>query len=636
MATISSKTLLAVLFLSLSAQAAPSMRWIGQACKFKDSSGAAEVPCETKFGVMTIREGGAKGDGSTDDTVAFQRVLATGKSVVCNAGDTYLVQGGLTASTAGQAINMTGCKVRLATGASSHGILTLNAINMKVTGGEWDLNVAGNATGDPFGYFAVLLGADHGVMENTYVHDSFGIGLKASAGTNYGTARFNYVVNTALVGILFDGAQADMIGNAAHNNTVDISSNLSGASGIYIASAAPETFVHRRWRITDNTVIGPAVSSTSVAITARGLDGIVSGNHVIGSDIGISVDISSADSSTIIIGNRVDALSTSTFGLGIEANGSKILTTGNIVRGGKTGFVGSSNGTPSGTMDYQQIVGNQFVEQTVNALSLQPGAGHTAQHINISGNTFISTLTAQQGLVHLVQDCRFSIISGNLFKLNGSAGGGVAVFLDTVNSDVTVVGNRFSSVQTAMVGFNAAAVAQTNMMFNNNDVSDGVGILGANLISVSGLATAGSGLQMVGNFRGGANVFRDDTLDKATNVISQISNSFNSPEAGVTAGPGSMYINKNGFKPGLWIKETGTGNTGWSGMPVKGKATLSGGTVTVSTASVTAASPIALTNCASGGTPGLLSVGTIVAGTSFVINSANGADTSIVCWTLNN
>jgi hypothetical protein len=39
---------------------------------------------------------------------------------------------------------------------------------------------------------------------------------------------------------------------------------------------------------------------------------------------------------------------------------------------------------------------------------------------------------------------------------------------------------------------------------------------------------------------------------------------FGSPEGAVTASPGRMYLNKDGgVGATLWVKETGTGNTGW-------------------------------------------------------------------------
>jgi hypothetical protein len=72
-----------------------------------------------------------------------------------------------------------------------------------------------------------------------------------------------------------------------------------------------------------------------------------------------------------------------------------------------------------------------------------------------------------------------------------------------------------------------------------------------------------------------------------------------------------------------------------------GVATLSSGTVTVSTTAIAAlaaagaagdAVELHLQSCSS---CGALSVGTVTAGTSFVINSTNGSDASLVFWKIN-
>jgi len=69
-----------------------------------------------------------------------------------------------------------------------------------------------------------------------------------------------------------------------------------------------------------------------------------------------------------------------------------------------------------------------------------------------------------------------------------------------------------------------------------------------------------------------------------------------------------------------------------SGGATSGTATLVGGTVTVSTAAVAAGSKILTSRATTGGTAGHLSIGTITAATSFVINSSSGTDTSTVYW----
>lgn len=65
-----------------------------------------------------------------------------------------------------------------------------------------------------------------------------------------------------------------------------------------------------------------------------------------------------------------------------------------------------------------------------------------------------------------------------------------------------------------------------------------------------------------------------------------------------------------------------------------GTATLVAGTATVSTTAVTANSRVFLTAQTSGAAPGALRVSTRTAGTSFVITSTSGTDTSVVAWML--
>jgi len=63
-----------------------------------------------------------------------------------------------------------------------------------------------------------------------------------------------------------------------------------------------------------------------------------------------------------------------------------------------------------------------------------------------------------------------------------------------------------------------------------------------------------------------------------------------------------------------------------------GTATLSSGTVTVSNTSVTSSSRIIVTVQTPGGTPGAPYVSTVTAGTSFVIKSTSGSDTSTIAY----
>lgn len=85
---------------------------------------------------------------------------------------------------------------------------------------------------------------------------------------------------------------------------------------------------------------------------------------------------------------------------------------------------------------------------------------------------------------------------------------------------------------------------------------------------------------------------------------------------GINLAGGSLDIASTGF--GLLIK---------TGSNCKmGSGTLSGGTVTIANTSVTASSIIFLTDTSNGANLGILSVGTIIASTSFVVNSSNALD----------
>jgi hypothetical protein len=121
--------------------------------------------------------------------------------------------------------------------------------------------------------------------------------------------------------------------------------------------------------------------------------------------------------------------------------------------------------------------------------------------------------------------------------------------------------------------------------------------------------------------------------------------------AGVTAASDAGAVAKQASTPGT--AQTGNANltgtvvagtitpsllrgfpTGAAG--IVGTATLGAGTVTVATTAVTASSIILISRNTAGGTAGDLRLGAISAGVNFIINSANGADTSTINWLIIN
>lgn len=76
------------------------------------------------------------------------------------------------------------------------------------------------------------------------------------------------------------------------------------------------------------------------------------------------------------------------------------------------------------------------------------------------------------------------------------------------------------------------------------------------------------------------------------------------------------------------------GGGGGSGVADSGQATLVNGTVIVSSSHAAAGAVIVIANGAPAGIPGELSVGAIVDGVSFEINSSTPLDTSTVNWVI--
>lgn len=126
-------------------------------------------------------------------------------------------------------------------------------------------------------------------------------------------------------------------------------------------------------------------------------------------------------------------------------------------------------------------------------------------------------------------------------------------------------------------------------------------------------------------FQGGANTFSSLTVTGAITAGTGITTT----TGNLTATNGNVVLSTAGNK--LSIATGANASIGTS-------AAMVAGTITVNTTAVTASSLIFLTVNTPGGTQGVLSApsASIVAGTSFVINSSNAADTSTVnYWIIN-
>jgi hypothetical protein len=513
---------------------------------------------------VSPRELGAAGDGKTDDTRALARAITTGKDVRCTGGDSYLIDGGLLATTPDQVMDFSGCTVTLKAGAAHPGMLRLNGARSRVLGGRWDQNGSANSRGDPYGHFAVALGADFTTAEHIIAVNSHGLGIKVIAGVSGAAIRYNQVTHASLMGIYLDAAQADVYDNEVSHNRVDVSS-LPSASGIYVASAAPFTYLQRRFRIYDNVVIGSAsATDRAVGITARGMDCVVRGNSVQGTSIGISVDMS-IDTRCLVTDNEVKAAN-GPAAYGIEYNGGKGLVMRNRVQGGKYGIIGTGQQVPGASLSDVVVMYNELLLPTVSGIHFRPAPGAPAHRLVIAKNTIRAEIPIA-GAIRLASDCRGAQILSNTIEGPGSSkSGGRAIFLDRVNSDVTIFANTFSGWERAVALYNPTAVEQTAILFENNDVRSDVPDRAQALLNLEGAATWGSGVRLIANLTHDNEVPPFVYIDKSERIIFYTSTASFTPQGHLVAPAGSVYIQPGGTTPTLYTKTTSDKSTDWVKM----------------------------------------------------------------------
>ncbi len=211
-----------------------------------------------------------------------------------------------------------------------------------------------------------------------------------------------------------------------------------------------------------------------------------------------------------------------------------------------------------------------------------------------------------------------SIAANNV--VTGLYSGAVGIYngtsdnVENVNHDNTITGN--------FVAFQPGATSGTGIQTQCNAIAsncDNAKVTGNNVQAASG--QTGNGITVSVNGLG-AHV---NNYTQSGNTIVNWATAYNINAAAT----GSIF-----YDALVNVGSVGTTNnfSVLNTFPNQGSATLAAGTKTVTNANVTSSSIITLSNCGVGGTAGILSLGTVTPGTSFVINSSNAADTSKVCW----
>jgi hypothetical protein len=143
---------------------------------------------------VSVKDFGAAGDGSTDDTAAIQAAIATGKSVYIGPAGTYMVTGNIQVSTNGQRIFGDGTIKKLGTTQQSLMFLADGVSGVSFNGLTFEGNRSLFSVGNPvpaiFGHLNSSISVTNCVFQNII---DCGIKLRDSAGLTAIGNRFTNI-----------------------------------------------------------------------------------------------------------------------------------------------------------------------------------------------------------------------------------------------------------------------------------------------------------------------------------------------------------------------------------------------------------------------------------------------------------
>lgn len=397
------------------------------------------------------------------------------------------------------------------------------------------------------------------------------------------------------------------------------------------------------------------------AITATALRASVTNtNATSGTNIGLDVTASGATTDNWAI-NATGNLKVTSANVAQTTTSSAFTTIGNSITTGTLHYLQSSS-LSSGKMIDIAVTGTAGLTNQVGVNVSMSGANGTGAQTTYGGifsNTHTGT-SANVGAEFIASggstNTAIRVASGN---------GRIAFGQLTANATLDVVGGTISdSYATHSSGGSANFATATGLAITSNTTATllYLGAAGVDfrvsmngttsstitasrpystqLIGASAVTEAGSGThQLIASA-----VFLPPTITGGSATVTDAATVYiDAPTTATVTGTNSSLLIRTGnveLRNGsLSLNTAGNKiNIATGSNASVGTATLSGGTVTVSTTAVTASSKIFLTDATTGvltnvGSP---TVGTIVAGVSFVINSTNVLDASNVNWIIIN
>jgi hypothetical protein len=536
--------------------------------------------------VLNVRDFGAKGDGTTDDTLAIHVARDLGGEVFFPNG-TYLTTG-ITANISSQKWRLSANAVLKAKSTSSAPVFTSRATGVKIQGGTIDGNRNNVSSVNVAGIYTYDNSASDLVVDSVTIKNIKGYGIQSFSSRT--KIRNCYLSNIGSVGILLNTSGASIADCEIINTYVDRSAEDAATintAGIQVRGDA--TYSATRAKILGCTVMMPSTPSDAagaplcIEFGTNADYGVCANNTVSGGSMGIS--ISSADYVSVVC-NTINSPSMA----GIEVAGSSnasissnTIDGGNILGLSASGSAGAIWVNNSALSNYISICNNNIrnvnaaMVNLINITSTGVGLTFTGNSIDAPKNAFVSYMSNVS-------------ITGNSF-FGGTSGSKSIIFKQGIK--VSVTGNNISGTWDNLIEWNAStAVAFDSFSITGNIVS----VAGNPFLStLSGGATLGTvkvssnvgisdyldlspGQTFISGYRYGNQTgastsasITQSTLMAFPFVVAKYSGqSFNEIGLEVTTAAASsvvrlgLYADLNG-KPGTLITEYGTVDTSTTG-----------------------------------------------------------------------
>jgi parallel beta-helix repeat protein len=505
---------------------------------------------------LHIRDFGAVGDGIAEDTAAFTAAiaaLAAGQRLRVACG-TYLVTG-IVFDKSGTLAFERGATLKLAASQPSGArLLTIAADDVHVTGGTFDGNRAaqGAATGQDCIFHS---GRTNVHVDVDRIAGAVDFGFRAIDATDC-SLRAGIVTDTGLSGIEWEYAAGDLTRCVVRDSFVDRAGAPASASGgINFTRTGAAT----------GKIVGCSVVNSRVRMPEASLAGLFgiqfwgagTGSKVVGCDVtgsGDAITIANGQAQAAVIGNRVY----NAFGFGIEiADSAHCTVAGNIVEGNGSTVRGISIDGTNIAAAGNAVTGNVVRDCTDAAIYIFKGS-YGCAGTAVTGNTIDMAAANSHGIYD--NSCDDILIAAN--NLDGGGTALVGITIDTA-SRVTVAENSIANFAAQSV-----QVLAQNALVDNVVISGGIWWSGTSFQFLPfGTGSFGAGCKILGV--GGTLWFPAHHVDFLTvapdaSYFVMAGIGTGAPEGVFAWGPSSSYLQTDGA-PGAqhWVKESGTGNTGW-------------------------------------------------------------------------